>query len=106
MAGNLLEINDSNYQSTIKDGITLVDFWAPWCGPCLMQGPILEELAGEVGDKYKIAKMNVDENMQTARQLGISSIPTLIIFKDGQPVQQFVGVQRKETLLQALQQLG
>lgn len=102
MSENVLNINDTDYQNTIKSGVTLIDFWAPWCGPCRMQTPILEELATEIGEKAKIAKMNVDDNPQTAQSLRVQSIPTLIVFKDGNPVQQFVGVQQKETLLEAI----
>lgn len=105
MSANLKEIKDADYQNTIASGITLIDFWAPWCGPCRMQTPILEDLAGEVGTKAKIIKMNVDDNPHTAQQLRIQSIPTLILYKDGQPVRQFVGVQQKSTLLSAIQEL-
>jgi len=81
----------------------LVDFWAPWCGPCRMQGPIVEELANEIDKtKAKIAKLDVDENGVTAGQYSIMSIPSLLVFKQGQVVERFVGVQSKETLRQAL----
>ena len=81
----------------------LVDFWAPWCGPCRMQGPIIEELAGELdSSKAKIAKLNVDENSASAQQYGILSIPSLLVFKGGKVVEQFVGVQAKGKLQAAL----
>ena len=96
------ELNDGNFTETIKEGVTLVDFWAPWCAPCLLQGPIVEGLAGTVGDKVKVAKANVDEAQQAATQLGIRSIPTLIVFKDGKPVQKFVGVTQESALLSAI----
>lgn len=95
---------DQNFGSTVAAATkpVLVDFWAPWCGPCQMQGPIVEEVASALGDKAVIGKMNVDENPQTAQQFGIMSIPTLMIFKGGQPVKQLVGVQTKETLMAEL----
>jgi len=96
------ELNDSTFPETIKDGVTLVDFWAPWCAPCMMQGPIVEGVAGKVGNKAKIAKANVDEARQAATQLGIRSIPTLIVFKDGKPAQQFVGVTQESALISAI----
>lgn len=96
------EIGDNNMVETIQQGVTLVDFWAPWCGPCRMQGPILEQVAAKVAGRATIAKVNVDEARQTAINHGIRSIPTLIVFKDGQPVQQFVGVQSEQQLLAAI----
>jgi len=80
----------------------LVDFWAPWCGPCRMQGPIVEEVAKEMGESAVVGKLNVDENPATAGQYGIMSIPTILIFSEGKPVAQFVGVQSKETLVAEL----
>ena len=85
----------------IKAGVVLIDFWAPWCGPCRMQGPILEQIVGKV-EGAKIAKLNVDEAPAVAAKFGIMSIPTLIVLKDGQPVKQFVGVQQADTLVAAL----
>ncbi len=81
----------------------LVDFWAPWCGPCRIQGPIIEELAAELDSaKAKVAKLNVDENGGTAQTYGIMSIPTLAVFKGGKIVEQFVGVQQKDKLKEVL----
>lgn len=80
----------------------LVDFWAPWCGPCQRQGPIVEEVASEMGESAIVGKLNVDENPTTAGQYGIMSIPTILIFFAGKPVGQFVGVQSKETLVAEL----
>ena len=100
----VLDLNDGNFETTIASGVTLVDFWAPWCGPCMMQGPIVEKVAAAVGDKAKVAKLNVDEGQRTAAQYGIRSIPTLIIFKDGTPIQQFVGVQSEGQLTAAIDQ--
>ncbi|MBI5733605.1 MAG: thioredoxin [Candidatus Kerfeldbacteria bacterium] len=83
----------------------LVDFWAPWCGPCRLQGPIIEELAKEVDPaKFKVAKLNVDDHQALAGQYNVMSIPSLLVFKNGQVVKQFVGVQNKETLKAALVQ--
>lgn len=83
----------------------LVDFWAVWCGPCQMQGPIVEEVAKATEGKAMVGKLNVDENPATAQKFGIMSIPTLMIFQGGKPVKQFIGVQSKETLLAELNKL-
>jgi thioredoxin 1 len=96
------ELNDGNFSATIKKGVTLVDFWAPWCAPCMMQGPIVEKVAEKVGKKAKVAKVNVDEARLAATELGIHSIPTLIVFKDGKPAQQFVGVTPENKLISAI----
>ena len=93
-----LEITDATFDETIKSGVTLVDFWAPWCGPCLMQGPIVDKIAEAYGDKATMTKLNVDDNPETAAKFGVMSIPTIIIFKDGEKVKQFVGVQSEATL--------
>ena len=94
------EFTDQNFDQEVlkSDKPTLVDFWAPWCGPCQMMGPIIEDLAKEVGDKAKVGKLNVDENPEMAQKFGVMSIPTLKIFKGGQIVKEFVGVQSKEAL--------
>lgn len=96
-----LTLTDSNFQEEIKEGLVLVDFWAEWCGPCRMLGPIIEELAEEVKD-VKIAKLNVDEAQQTAMKYGVMSIPTVILFKDGQVVETLVGVRPMEAYLEAI----
>lgn len=103
MAAGVKELGDADFQQQIQNGVTLVDFWAPWCGPCRMQTPILEQVVQKVGDQAVIAKVNVDEAPGVAAQFGIRSIPTLILFKDGSPVQQFVGVQTEEVLVNAIQ---
>ena len=97
-----LDLNDATFDEAVKDGTVLVDFWAPWCGPCRMQAPILDEVAEKVGDAATIAKVNVDESPGVAARFGIRSIPSLIVFKDGQPVKQFVGVQQASVLADAL----
>jgi len=99
----LITLTDANFDEQVASGVTLVDFWAPWCGPCLMQTPILESVGQQLGDRVKIGKVNVDENMQVAVRFGIRSIPTLILFKDGKVVQQFVGVQPEHVLISAIE---
>ncbi len=102
-----MEFTDQNFDQEVlkSDKITLVDFWAPWCGPCQMMGPIVEELAVALGDKAKIGKLNVDENPATAQAFTVMSIPTVLIFKDGKVAQKFVGVQSKEVLKEALEKI-
>ncbi|WP_138495224.1 thioredoxin [Paenibacillus pinistramenti] len=93
----IVNVSDSTFKAEVEgQGTVLVDFWAPWCGPCKMIAPILDELAGEVN--ATIAKVNVDENPESASRFGVMSIPTLILFKDGQPVDKVVGVNSKEAL--------
>jgi len=98
------ELNDKNFESEVlkSDKVALVDFWAPWCGPCQMMGPIVEETSKEIGDTAIVGKCNVDENPNTAQKYGVMSIPTLILFKNGEIVKQMVGVQSKETLLEEI----
>ncbi len=102
MSANVKEIKDADFAAVVKTGVVLVDFWAPWCGPCRMQGPILEEVAAAVGDKGVIAKINIDENTASAAQSGVQSIPTLLLFNDGKMVKRYVGVQRKDELVKAI----
>ncbi len=99
-----LELTDKNFEEEVlkSDKPVLVDFWAPWCGPCQMMGPIIEETAKEVKETAKVGKLNVDENPETAQKYGVMSIPTLIIFKKGENSKQLVGVQSKEVLLDEL----
>ena len=100
-------LTDDNFEEEVLKSETpvLVDFWAPWCGPCKVLGPVIEELAEEFKDKkVKIAKMNVDENQTAPGKYGVMSIPTIIIFKGGQVVEQMVGVQPKEKLVEKLNQ--
>lgn len=93
-----VKVTDQSFKEQTSKGLVVVDFWAPWCGPCKMIGPVLEELSDEMADKVTIAKLNVDENQQTAGQYGVMSIPTLLFFKDGEVVDQVVGFQPKEAL--------
>ena len=90
-------LDEMKFESLSKNHLTLVDFWAPWCGPCRMMAPVVEELAGEMTDVV-FAKVNIDENMELAVGLSISSIPTLVLFKDGTEVERVIGVQPKKSL--------
>ena len=94
----VINATDANFQDEIKDGVVLVDFWAAWCGPCKMIAPVLEELATELEGKAKIVKVNVDENQGTASRYQIMSIPSLLLFKDGELVEKTMGFQPKEAL--------
>ncbi|MBI3379962.1 thioredoxin [Candidatus Gottesmanbacteria bacterium] len=95
-------VTDSTFDTEVVKSTTpvLVDFWAVWCGPCRMQDPILEEIIKEYKGKVKITKLNVDENPQSAAKYGVMSIPTLLLFKNGEIVKQMIGVQSKETLVE------
>jgi thioredoxin 1 len=100
MAATLNEVTDNNFQAEVieSDMPVLVDFWAPWCGPCRVVAPVLEEIAAERGEELRIVKLNVDENQQTAATFEVLSIPTLILFKGGQPVKKVIGAYPKKKL--------
>lgn len=100
MAGSVLEITDGNFEDNVtnSDKPIVVDFWAEWCGPCKMIAPIMEQLAAEHADKFKVGKLNVDDNRETAMKYGIRSIPTLLVFKDGEVADQIIGALSKNVL--------
>jgi thioredoxin 1 len=104
LAGNLTEVTDDNFQAEVLESETavLVDFWAPWCGPCRIIAPSLEELNDEM-DNLRVVKLNVDENQQTAAQYDVMSIPTLIVFKNGQPAKKIIGAMPKKRLEQEIE---
>ena len=95
-------LTNNNFEEVTNSGVSLVDFYADWCGPCKMLGPVLEELEAEFAPEIKIAKLNIDENNVIASQLGIMSIPTMVLYKDGQPIEKIVGYQPKEVLKEYL----
>jgi len=98
-----LEVTDKNINDILKEKeITMIDFWAEWCGPCKMIGPIIDQLSSELQGKMKIGKINVDDSPELAGQFNVMSIPTLLIFKDGKPVDQIVGALPKDRLLAKL----
>jgi len=107
MAGNVLEITDGNFEAEVlaADIPVLVDFWAEWCGPCRMLAPTIEEVAGEYKGKVKVGKVNTDENREVSVKFGISAIPTVIVFKDGQIVKKFVGLVSKKEFKNVLDTL-
>jgi thioredoxin 1 len=99
------EFNGNNFETEVLKSETpvLVDFWAPWCGPCKMIGPVIEELAQDFDGKVKVGKVNVDDNQQLAGRFGIRGIPTVMVFKGGEAVNSFVGLQQKNDLASALE---
>jgi len=101
-AGAVLDLTDETFDAAVAKGVVLVDFWAPWCPPCRVQGPLVDEAAGLIGDAAKVAKVNVDIGKKSAQKFGVQSIPTLIVFKDGKPVKQFVGVTQPGELAAAV----
>jgi thioredoxin 1 len=105
MAENVVELTDGDFESTISDGVVLVDFWAPWCGPCKMLTPVIEELAGEYAGKATICKMNTDEHRDAAVKHAISAIPTLILFNAGEVAKKWVGLTTKDDLTAAIDEL-
>jgi thioredoxin 1 len=104
MGDNVIQVSDQDFQTQVLDSTqpVLVDFWAEWCVPCHMVSPVVEEIARDYADRLKAAKLNVDDNPQTARQYGVMSIPTLIVFKDGQEKARVVGARGKDAILREI----
>lgn len=98
----IVNATDQTFTTDTSEGVVLVDFWAPWCGPCKMIAPVLQELDTEIGNTAKIVKVDVDENQETAGKFGVMSIPTLIVLKDGEVVDKVVGFQPKEALAELI----
>ncbi len=99
---NLKILTDQDYKKIVKHGLTLIDFWAPWCMPCKVQGPIVNEVADQMEGKANICKINIDENKRAAAEFGVRSIPTIIIFKDGNVVKKLIGVKSKNILIKEI----
>ena len=101
-----IQVNDDNFKKEVLESeeLVLVDFWAPWCMPCRMLAPTIEEIAEEMEGKVKVCKMNVDENVQYPQEYGIMSIPTVMLFKDGQVVETMIGLQPKEEIIKTIQE--
>jgi len=98
MADHMLYLNDDNFQQEVSTGVTLVDFYADWCGPCRMMEPVIEELSTEMEGKAKIAKLDIETSQKTTSNFNVTSIPTIILFKDGQEVERIVGVKDLDAL--------
>lgn len=104
MTGNkMVHLTDENFDDGVAEGVVLVDMWAPWCAPCVRQGPILEKVSSVLGDRAKVVKLNVDEGQATAARFGVQAIPTLLLLKNGQEIKRFIGVQGQETLVSAIE---
>jgi len=103
--GKYVELTSENFDATVANGVTMVDFWAPWCGPCRMIAPVIDELAEEYEGKATIAKVNTDEQQDIAVKFGIRSIPTILFFKDGEVVDQMVGAASKDVFAEKLNAL-
>jgi thioredoxin 1 len=105
VTNEVIKLTSEHFDKAISSGVTLVDFWAEWCGPCRIQGPILDDLAKNIDSSVKVTKLNVDDHQDIAGRYGIRSIPTILIFKDGEVAEQFVGVQEEKVLKNAIDQL-
>lgn len=98
---NAIDITDVTFENEVlkNESVTIVDFWAPWCGPCRKMGPVLDEIAGEFEGKIKVAKINTDENLKTAKEYQISGLPSIVIFKDGEAKETLVGLMPKSAII-------
>lgn len=107
MSEQPMDVKDSNFEEEVlkSDKPVLVDFWAPWCGPCRMVAPVLEEIAQSYSDRIKVVKVNVDENPNTASRFGIMSIPTLVLFNEGEAIETLIGFQPKDKLVEKIEPL-
>lgn len=103
---NVVNLTAEGFEKAVTKGLVLVDFWADWCAPCRIQSPILDDVASAISDKVTIAKLNVDKFPAIATRFGVRSIPTMLLFKNGKMIKQFVGVQQKQTLLNAVDRLS
>ena len=101
----VINLTDESFEKTIKSGVALVDFWAPWCTPCRIQNPVINELANDFDGKVKICKLNVDEHTRWAKEYKIRNIPNILIFKDGEPVKQLIGAKPKFRIANALKEV-
>lgn len=104
MSENLKELNDDTYEQHIQSGVVLLDFWAPWCGPCQMLSPVLEQVAGDLAGKAMVAKISIDDSPFSAQALGVTSIPTLLVLKDGKEVKRLAGMQQRKALVKAVEE--
>lgn len=98
----ILVLNNKSFKNAIRSGLTLVDFWAPWCGPCKMMAPILNDVAEEMDGELRVGKVNVDHNQPVAQKYKVKNIPTLILFKDGIEIDRFIGVKTKKALIKSI----
>lgn len=98
---NAIEVNDNTFEQEVINSseLTVVDFWAPWCGPCRKLGPVLDEIGEEYSGKIKIVKVNTDENLKTAKEYSVSGLPSILIFKDGNPLERLVGLMPKSSII-------
>ncbi|RXJ91720.1 thioredoxin [Arcobacter sp. CECT 8983] len=103
--GKYIELTNDNFEATVNEGVSLVDFWAPWCGPCRMLAPVIDELAEDFDGKANICKVNTDEQQDLAVKYGVRSIPTIVFMKDGEVVDTLVGAQSKQALADKLNSL-
>jgi thioredoxin 1 len=101
-AAHVITLDELSFDAQVQSGVVLVDFWATWCGPCKIQGPIVQQVADQMGGKVKIGKLDVDAAPKIAQKYNIRSIPTLVVFKDGKPTTQFVGVTKADKLVAAI----